>query len=327
MDARTCVPTSWGAAGDRNQYFVRLPRWEARRTIVDGMLSSDTYGGGETEIAQTFGNVARSWEAWNLPTAKIPTSGSRHLTSQPGKSPSIQLSKRLSPPKKKICQSYILPVYTLTFFPTPKHSNDRTLQTTNGSKLVSSNLLHDQSKLYKTKSPNPIQYPSPFGLHNNNLDSHSVNRHLCRAATAVRRYDVTALKEEMKVVIELLEPQHTRIVCESKKFGEFIDLQSKRWGIWDRIVMLENDTAEYKQAVAEANDTRDPRNLIRSQMQNLHWIRSIDFAKALVVLKEYAEAFHRDIPYESRKQIARWIRFEYQGHYDIMEREVAIRKL
>ncbi|KAJ8069431.1 hypothetical protein OCU04_003085 [Sclerotinia nivalis] len=205
----------------------------------------------ETEIAQTVGNVARTKHSAlqeivtakedNLPV-ECPAEMYTDLLSY------AQAFERYGPFKQQMGVNWFHQIFYMT-----------------------------NPNSYKTKSPNP----NPFVLHNNNLNSRPGDRHLCRAATAVRRYDITALKEEMQVVIELLEPQYMRIVCESKNFGEFIDLQSKRGGIWDKIVMLEKDTAEYKQAVADANDSRDSRKLIHNQMQ----------------------------------------------HYNIMEREVAIRKL
>ncbi|ESZ94286.1 hypothetical protein SBOR_5354 [Sclerotinia borealis F-4128] len=180
---------------------------------------------------------------------------------------------------------------------------------------------------YKAKSPNPIQFSNPFGPHNDNYKSHPVNQHLSSAAAAVRRHDVKALKEARKNLLEYLEPQYKRIIRKSKKFREFVDLQCKRYGIWDSVAKLEHEMDRYAEAMESITNPMDRQTLIGDQNMRLgRRIRSIDFAEALVVLEEYAESFVRDIPHETRKQIAR-IRFEYQGHYDIMEREVAIRKL
>ncbi|KAI9640197.1 hypothetical protein NHQ30_011434 [Ciborinia camelliae] len=180
---------------------------------------------------------------------------------------------------------------------------------------------------YKTKYPNPMPFSNPFGPHDDSYKSYPVNRYVSQAASAVRRYDIEDLKEARKNAIELLEPQYTCIVSEFKKFREFIDAESKRYGIWDGIVRLQHEIDRYRRAMAYAKDTADIDMLIRDQNQRLDKrIGSIDFAEALVVLEEYAEAFEQDIPHETRKQLAR-IRFEYQGDYEMMEREVAIRKL
>ncbi|KAB8296716.1 hypothetical protein EYC80_002136 [Monilinia laxa] len=180
---------------------------------------------------------------------------------------------------------------------------------------------------YKTQSPNPIQYSNPFGPHNNKYKSHPVTRHLSSAASAVRTHDVVAMMGERKTVVDYLESQYRRMVCESEKFGEFVDKQNKRYGVWDGIVRLQCEINRYAETMRTDTDPGNKEVLKQDFIQRLkHRIRSIDFTEALVVLEEYAKAFNRDIPHETRKQIAR-VRFEYEGHYNIMEREVAIRKL
>lgn len=174
---------------------------------------------------------------------------------------------------------------------------------------------------YQTKAPNPIQYSNPFGPSDDNYQSHPVTRHLSGAAAAVRRHDIAAFREQRKAVIEFLEPQYMRIVCEARTFIEFLNLDGKengkRYCIWEAIATLQGLADDFE---------RDKSKTSLSYGAVLKKFASIDYAEALVVLEEYAEAFNRDIPHETRKQIAR-IRFEYNSHYDIMEREVAIRKL
>ncbi|ATZ52987.1 hypothetical protein BCIN_08g06010 [Botrytis cinerea B05.10] len=173
---------------------------------------------------------------------------------------------------------------------------------------------------YKTKSPNPIQYSNPFGPQNNDYKSHPVNRHLSNTAAAVRRHDIAALRKNRKAVIDFLEPQYTRIMKQVKNCREFTEKQNQKFGMWMKVSILQNRILNHPRAVA---------NSVLGQSSNLRpdeRIKSIDFSEALVVLEEYADSFTRDIPHETRRQIA-LIRYEYHGHYEIMEREVAIHKL
>ncbi|TGO49884.1 hypothetical protein BCON_0197g00160 [Botryotinia convoluta] len=172
---------------------------------------------------------------------------------------------------------------------------------------------------YKAKSQNPIQFSNPFGPQDNNYKSHPVNRHLSNAAAAVRRRDIVALRNNRKAVIEYLEPQYTRILEQVKKFREYTEKQNQRFGIWKGVSILEKQILDHERAANSALDWS-----FNSHPETR--TKSIDFSEALVVLEEYAESFSRDIPLETRRQIA-LVRYEYYGHYEIMEREVAIRKL
>ncbi|TGO26384.1 hypothetical protein BPAE_0061g00560 [Botrytis paeoniae] len=174
--------------------------------------------------------------------------------------------------------------------------------------------------LYKTKTPNPIQFSNPFGPQDNNYKSHPVNRNLSNAAAAVRRHDIIALRNNRKAVIEYLEPQYTRILEKVKKFREYTEKQNTNFGIWRGVSILEKQMLDSQ---------REGGNSALNWPSNIHpekRTKSIDFSEALVVLEEYAASFTRDIPLETRRQIA-LIRYEYYGHYEIMEREVALRKL
>ncbi|THV46543.1 hypothetical protein BGAL_0378g00010 [Botrytis galanthina] len=172
---------------------------------------------------------------------------------------------------------------------------------------------------YKTNTPNPIQFSNPFGPQDNNYKSHPVNRHLSNVATAVRRHDIVALRSNRKAVIEYLEPQYTRILSQVKKFREYTEKQNRKFGIWQEVSILEKKILDQRAGGLSAlNRPSNPHPEKRT--------KSIDLSEALVVLEEYAASFARDIPLETRRQIA-LIRYEYYGHYEIMEREVAMRKL
>ncbi|KAF7922035.1 uncharacterized protein EAE98_008246 [Botrytis deweyae] len=179
------------------------------------------------------------------------------------------------------------------------------------------NAHRETSNPYKTKTPNPIQVSNPFGPQDT-YRSHPVNRHLSIAAAAVRRHDIVALRNNRKAVIEYLEPQYTRILAHVKKFREYTEKQNKKFGIWKGVSILEEKMLERARGDSALNRSSKSHPEKRT--------KSIDFSEALVVLEEYAESFTRDIPLETRRQIA-LIRYEYYGHYEVMEREVAIRKL
>ncbi|TGO70545.1 hypothetical protein BELL_0708g00010 [Botrytis elliptica] len=179
------------------------------------------------------------------------------------------------------------------------------------------NAHRETSNPYKTKTPNPIQVSNPFGPQDT-YRSHPVNRHLSIAAAAVRRHDIVALRNNRKAVIEYLEPQYTRIFAHVKKFREYTEKQNKKFGIWKGVSILEEKMLERARGDSALNRSSKSHPEKRT--------KSIDFSEALVVLEEYAESFTRDIPLETRRQIA-LIRYEYYGHYEVMEREVAIRKL
>ncbi|KAF7953437.1 uncharacterized protein EAE97_000836 [Botrytis byssoidea] len=168
---------------------------------------------------------------------------------------------------------------------------------------------------YKTKTTNPIQFSNPFGPQDNNYKSHPVNRHLSNVAAAVRRHDIIALRNNRRAVIEYLEPQYTRILSQVQRFREYTEKQNKKFGIWKGVSILEKQILDQR---VEGNSALNPHPEKRTT--------SIDFSEALVILEEYAESFTRDFPLETRRQIA-LIRYEYYGHYEIMEREVAMRKL
>ncbi|KAF5877212.1 uncharacterized protein Bfra_001577 [Botrytis fragariae] len=173
---------------------------------------------------------------------------------------------------------------------------------------------------YKAKTPNPIQFSNPFGPQNNNYKSHPINRHLSNTAAAVRRRDTVALRNNRKAVIEYLEPQYTRILEQVQKLREYTEKQNKNFGIWKGVSILEKQILDSQRGEGSSalNWPSDfpPENRTKS----------IDFSEALGVLAEYAASFTRDVPLETRRQIA-LIRCEYHGHYEIMEREVAVRKL
>lgn len=172
---------------------------------------------------------------------------------------------------------------------------------------------------YKTQTPNPIQFSNPFGPQDNNYKSHPVNRHLSNVAAAVRRHDIVALRSNRKAVIEYLEPQYTRILSQVKKFREYTEKQNRKFGVWQEVSILEKKILD--QRAGDNSALNRPSNPHREKRT-----KSIDFSEALVVLEEYAASFARDIPLETRRQIA-LIRYEFYGHYEIMEREVAMHKL
>ncbi|KAF7909386.1 uncharacterized protein EAF01_003104 [Botrytis porri] len=173
---------------------------------------------------------------------------------------------------------------------------------------------------YKTKSPNPIQFSNPFGPQDNNYKSHPINRYLSNAAAAVRRYDISALRNNRSAVIEYLEPQYTRILSQVQKFRAYTEKQTQKFGLWKEISILE------KQILDSQREGGNSAFNWPSKAHPEKRTKSIDFSEALVVLEEFAGAFSRDMPLETRRQIA-LIRYEYYGHYEIMEREVAMRKL
>ncbi|KAF7955628.1 hypothetical protein EAE96_004554 [Botrytis aclada] len=173
---------------------------------------------------------------------------------------------------------------------------------------------------YQTRSPNPIQFSNPFGPQDNNYKSHPINRHLSNAAAAVRRHDTVALRNNRKAVIEFLEPQYKRILEQVQKFRAYTEKQNRKFGIWKEVSLLAKQTFDPQREIA--NSALDWSSNPHPEKRTT----SIDFSEALVVLEEYAASFIRDMPLETRRQIAS-IRYEYYGHYEIMEREVAIRKL